>query len=160
MSTDWYESRRNNLPPVIISGYFTLFAVIYFTGFDAAPSTNYFWRFGIFLLSMGAAIASLNKWKTYWPVLGVGILFLVVVELAVTLTATYDFFNTPGNVGFGIFLSWQQDHQPFYLVGIKIRAVWFFIHPLAVGFWLWGKPNRIEYKELNVFREKRKRQLS
>ncbi len=79
MSMTVYEDQRNKLPPIILAGYFTLFAVIYFTGFDAAPSVSYFWRFGVFLLSMGAAAASLNKWKMYWPIIGLGILFLVIV---------------------------------------------------------------------------------
>lgn len=42
MKETLYESRQKNLPPVNIAGYFTIFAVIYFTGFDAAPSTAYF----------------------------------------------------------------------------------------------------------------------
>lgn len=143
-----YESHRNNFPPVILAGYFTLFAVIYFTGFDAAPSTNYFWRFSLFLISLGSAVASLNKWKSYWPLIGLAILFLALVEFVITMTATYDFFNTPGNVGLGTFFSWQQNSDPFYIVGLKIRAVWFFIHALAAGFWYWGKPRDDQNKKM------------
>jgi len=50
--------------------------------------------------------------------IGLGILFLMLVEFVFTMTATYDFFNTPGNVGFGTFLLWHQDPHPFYIVGV------------------------------------------
>jgi len=130
MSETLYESRQKNLPSVIIAGYFTLFAVIYFTGFDAAPSTGYFWRFFLFLISMGTAILAFNKWRSYWPVIGLAILFLMLIEFVITMTATYDF------------LLWHQVPHPFYIVGLKIRAVWFFIHTLAVCVWYWGKPRK------------------
>lgn len=78
--------------------------------------------------------------------IGLGILFLMLVEFVFTMTATYDFFNTPGNVGFGTFLLWHQDPHPFYIVGLKIRAVWFFIHTLAMCVWYWGKPQNDLYR--------------
>lgn len=71
-------------------------------------------------------------------------MFLTLVDVALTMGATEAFFTTPGNVDFMTFLAFNQNPEPFYIIGFKARALWFLTHAIAMFIWLVGKPTRSE----------------
>lgn len=61
--------------------------------------------------------------------------------------ATEAFFSTPGNVDFFTLLAFNQNPEPFYIIGFKARALWFLGHIMALIIWYAGKPREVKEAE-------------